>query len=247
MTQGKVKVYVLCLVLLLFLPKVAGADARSSSADPTKELHSLYRGGMIILVGKPASGKGTLAKRIMELLGVKAFSMSKALGEIREAAEAMEKGLLVGDDLVNRAMAKDLRRRIESGEGFNFILDGAPRSPAQAEFLLDLVTKLGIPLEIVVNLQISDDVARERSKGRRESFIAEGKQPRSGDQPEKFDLRLKEFYIKTEPAMHIMADGVGPLYITVNGHQAPDKVFLEFVDKGVEVLRSRSSAGRDGK
>ena len=121
----------------------------------------------LILLGPPGSGKGTQAARLSTFLGVPRISTGDILrAHVREgsalgkAAKAhMDSGGLVPDALVIEMTEMRLR---EPDARTGFILDGFPRTIAQADALADLT-----PLDVVVNLFIEPEELLKRSLGRR--------------------------------------------------------------------------------
>lgn len=122
----------------------------------------------IILLGPPGSGKGTQAKMLMEPYNIPQISTGDilraavanqtALG--KQAREYMNKGALVPDELVVRIVEARLKER-DCGRGF--ILDGFPRTVAQAEAL----DKLNIKIEAAINVQVRNEELMRRLTGRR--------------------------------------------------------------------------------
>lgn len=121
----------------------------------------------LVLLGPPGSGKGTQAARLAELLGVPRISTGDILRrnvaegtELGKKAKAyMESGKLVPDELV---IAMTERRLREPDARTGFILDGFPRTIAQAEALAKLTE-----LDAVVNLFLEPEELVKRSAGRR--------------------------------------------------------------------------------
>lgn len=121
----------------------------------------------IVLLGPPGVGKGTQAHRLSEVLGVprivtgdmlrKHVASNTPLG--REARGYMERGELVPDDLII-AMIQERLKEEDTREGF--ILDGFPRTVAQAEALEALSTP-----DVVIALEASEDQLIDRLSGRR--------------------------------------------------------------------------------
>jgi adenylate kinase len=122
----------------------------------------------IILLGPPGSGKGTQAKMLMEIYTIPQISTGDilraavanqtALG--KQAKECMNKGALVPDELVVKIVEERLKER-DCGRGF--ILDGFPRTVAQAEAL----DRLNIKIEAAVNVEVGNDELMKRLTGRR--------------------------------------------------------------------------------
>ena len=122
----------------------------------------------IIFLGAPGAGKGTQAEIVSDRLGIPTIStgaiIRKALSEGTEmglAAKAYtEAGKLVPDDIVIGIIRE---RLAEPDCQKGFILDGFPRTIAQAEAL----DKMGVEIDLVLNINVADDVIVERMSGRR--------------------------------------------------------------------------------
>jgi len=126
----------------------------------------------VILLGPPGAGKGTIAK----LLSAHDGSVQISTGDIlraavnagtdlgKEAKSYMDRGDLVPDSLIMRIMESRLQEPdCEKG----FLLDGFPRTIRQAEELRELLKKLGITLDMVINLDVPRDVILDRLTTRR--------------------------------------------------------------------------------
>jgi adenylate kinase len=152
----------------------------------------------VVFLGPPGSGKGTQAKLLAERLGVPAISTGEILRTaVREktalgqkAQAIMERGDLVSDDLIVD-LIRERTSRPDARTGF--ILDGFPRTIAQAEALERLLGEKGDGLSAVVNFRVPDEELTRRMLGRAE---AEG---RADDRPETIRERLKVYRQKTEP------------------------------------------------
>lgn len=125
----------------------------------------------IIILGPPGSGKGTQAVRISKELGLRHLSTGDILREavakktdLGAAAEGfMKKGLLVPDDVMLGLIREELR-----GEGgSNWILDGFPRTLAQAEALSGMLDESGIGVGRVILVDVDPEVIVARLTGRR--------------------------------------------------------------------------------
>lgn len=126
----------------------------------------------VILLGAPGAGKGTVAKLLSEYDGSVQISTGDILRAAvnagtdlgREAKAYMDRGDLVPDALIMRIMEKRLQEPdCEKG----FLLDGFPRTIKQAEDLRGLLEKLGIRLDMVINLDVPRDVILDRLTTRR--------------------------------------------------------------------------------
>ncbi len=89
---------------------------------------------MIILFGLAGSGKGTQGKALSEIFGWRWLSVGDAIRETGEYAEIIDKGGLIPDEDVTKIINKQIEKA--EAEGFDVILDGYPRTKAQAEYLV---------------------------------------------------------------------------------------------------------------
>ena len=128
--------------------------------------------GGVILLGMPGAGKGTQAEKIQARYGIPAISTGQILRDNvqrgtamgREADPIMKSGGLVPDSLVNR-MIEDRLQQPDVASGF--ILDGYPRTAAQAEALDALLVKIGRRPPCVVQLDVSVEKLLKQMSGRR--------------------------------------------------------------------------------
>ncbi len=126
----------------------------------------------IILLGAPGAGKGTVAKLLSEFDGSVQISTGDILrAAVREgsplgqqAKAFMDRGDLVPDALIMRLMEERLQQD-DAAQGF--ILDGFPRTIAQAEELKELLKRVNMVLDFVVNLDVPKDVILDRLTTRR--------------------------------------------------------------------------------
>lgn len=126
----------------------------------------------VILLGPPGAGKGTQAKMIIERYGVPQISTGDILRAAvaagtplgREAKTYMERGALVPDEVVI-GIVRD--RLTEPDCHGGYLLDGFPRTLAQAEALTRMLQELGTPLPTVVSLDVAEGELIRRLSGRR--------------------------------------------------------------------------------
>ena len=122
----------------------------------------------LILLGAPGAGKGTQAEMLTQQLQIPAISTGNMLREAiangsalgKQVKQFMDEGSLVPDDLVLSIVAE---RTAQPDCANGFILDGVPRTLAQAEAL----NAKGVRIDHVVSIELSDDVIEGRMTGRR--------------------------------------------------------------------------------
>ncbi len=158
----------------------------------------------LILLGPPGAGKGTQAQRLVEAYGIPQLSTGDMLRAAVAAgtetglkAEAvMEAGDLVSDEIVNQIVSD---RISEPDCARGFILDGYPRTLAQADAVEDIMKQKGRVLDAVIELVVDDRALVGRIVKRAEEAAAAGQPVRKDDTPEVFDDRLRAYYKSTAP------------------------------------------------
>jgi adenylate kinase len=203
----------------------------------------------IILLGPPGAGKGTQASRLEHERGMVQLSTGDMLraavaaeSEVGLKAKAvMEAGDLVSDEIVNGILSDRLSESdVENG----FILDGYPRTTAQAESLDRLLAEKGMKLDYVIEMVVDEDVLVDRITGRfacgacGEGYHDRYKLPkvdqicdvcgasefkrRKDDNAETVRTRLEEYRTKTAPILpHYEPKGI---VRHVDGMAAMDEV-----------------------
>jgi len=121
----------------------------------------------IVLFGPPGAGKGTQSEKIIEKFGLTHISTGdlfrKNLGEGTElgklAQKYMDEGNLVPDEVVIGMVDQKIK---ETGDTKGFILDGFPRTVAQAEALDQLMNEKGTPISGMIALDVPEEELRKR-------------------------------------------------------------------------------------
>jgi adenylate kinase len=180
----------------------------------------------IILVGPPGAGKGTQAGLLQERFGLPQVSTGdlfrynlKNETELGKLARTyMDRGELVPDE-VTVAMVDDRLAQDDCAAGA--ILDGFPRTLAQAEALDELLTGLGGKIDVVPSIEVPQDVLVERLLKR---AILEG---RADDNEETIRTRMQVYEEQTKPLLDYY--GKKGLVVPVDGQQTIEAVQEDLV------------------
>ncbi|KAB2965932.1 MAG: adenylate kinase [Thermoanaerobaculia bacterium] len=171
----------------------------------------------VVLLGAPGSGKGTQAEKLSVALAVPAISTGEMLRRAvaqgtelgRRVDGVMSSGRLVDDEL----MAEVVRERLAAPDAAaGFLLDGYPRTAAQAATLDGLLAAQGSRLDAVVFLDVPEEVLVQRSLARR----------RQDDREEVIRERQRVYREQTEPLVELF-EARGLLH-RIDGDRTMDEV-----------------------
>jgi len=158
----------------------------------------------IILLGPPGAGKGTQAQVLVEERGLVQLSTGDMLraavasdsGLGQEAKAVMDAGKLMPDEI----MVQIISDRISEQDCANgFILDGFPRTTAQAEALDKMLEEKGLPLDRVIEISVDDTILIDRINAR----VAQTPEAerRDDDNAETLKHRLEVYHEQTAPIL----------------------------------------------
>lgn len=198
----------------------------------------------LILLGPPGAGKGTQAQRLVQRHGIVQLST----GDMLRSAVAAETpvGLRVKDIMARGELCPDqlvveiIADRIEQPDARKgFILDGFPRTVAQAEALDRLLKDKGLELDAVIELKVDEGALLKRIETRVAQMQAAGQAVRPDDRPEVLKQRLGAYRTQTAPLTEYYARK--GMLKTVDGMEP-----IEAVEQAIGRLltRPRRAAGR---
>ncbi|MEC8727789.1 MAG: adenylate kinase [Candidatus Puniceispirillales bacterium] len=155
---------------------------------------------ILILLGPPGAGKGTQATRLMDKFGFIQLSTGDMLRDAiangtelgLKAKSVMDAGELVADDII---LGMIRERLVDGHRGNGVILDGFPRTIAQAEGLGAMLAELELGIDHVIEMQVDEQMLADRIVKR----AAESDQVRDDDTVEVLQQRLKVYHDSTAP------------------------------------------------
>lgn len=214
----------------------------------------------ILIMGPAGSGKGTQSEKIVEKYDIVHLStgdMFRAAisNESKAGLEAktyMDEGKLVPDELTIKLVKERLLEDDIKQKGF--LLDGFPRTVEQAKALKSLLSEIDMPLNIIIDLNVDQDILAKRITGRRMCkecgaiYHIDSKPPkvdgicdidggelyqRSDDTVESLKVRLEEYKNLTAPVREYYENDAD--IIDINASQSIEEVFTD-VDRKIGAL-----------
>ena len=172
----------------------------------------------IIFIGPPGAGKGTQAESMVQRYKLAHLSTGDMLRAARDAKtevgqkadQYMSSGQLVPDDIIVAIIADRLK---ESDCQEGYLLDGFPRTIAQAESLDKMLSERETPLDVVLELRVPENELFRRLAGR----------GRADDQPEVIRQRLVAYGEQTKPLLEYY--GRDGLLMSIDGLGAVEEIF----------------------
>jgi adenylate kinase len=192
----------------------------------------------ILVLGPQGSGKGTQAQRIKAMYGVPHIATGDMIREQmelqtelgQEVKDVYDRGDLVSDELMIRL----IRDRLDRGDTLaGFVLDGFPRTMAQAEALDDLLGDLGRSVDVVFDLQVPD-----RQQLLERLLKRADEQHRSDDTPEAIQRRWELYEKETAPLVEYYRSTRGNV-VGIHADRSIDEVFHEVRD-ALDHLQTRA-------
>ena len=182
----------------------------------------------LILLGPPGAGKGTQARRLEEQFGLRQLSTGDMLRVAvaagtelgLRAKDIMSRGDLVPDDLVVSLLLERIKAP-DCAKGF--VLDGFPRTVAQAEALDRALAAQGVKIDHVVALKVDERALFNRIDGRAREAQAAGQPLRPDDNPETLKQRIRVYNEQTAPILPYY-ESAGRLQ-WIDGMAAIDEVY----------------------
>ena len=208
----------------------------------------------ILIIGAPGTGKGTMSEKLIEKYGIVHVSTGDMLREsVKNGTEVgkkahgyMERGELVPDEVIHDII---LERFAQKDMDNGILMDGYPRTLAQAEDLDSILASLGKKVDCVLNLELDEKILIERITGRRTCpnckaiYHIKNMPPkvegvcdicgsqlvtRKDDTVESLRVRLEAYHESTKDVIGYYANK--GIVKTINADQSVEKVFADIVE-----------------
>lgn len=181
------------------------------------------QGEIVVVLGPPGSGKGTLSKQLKSDYNFEHISTGDVIrkSEDEDLKKIIARGDLVPDDLMLKILKKEFKKLDPTK---NIILDGFPRTIKQANELDSMLGKMGLGLSHALFLKLPYDVAKERIKRRAE---IEGRKDDADINT--INKRFKEYEEKTFPLVDFYAKS--RKLIKIDAEMGKDEILQKVVER----------------
>jgi len=195
------------------------------------------QGEILVILGPPGSGKGTLSKKLVERNNFTHISTGELIrnSDDKELKKTVEKGDFIPDRVMVRMLRKALGKvDLENG----VIIDRFPRNVKQAKLLDSLLGKLGVGLNHVIYLDLGEEKAKDRIMKRAE------KEGRADDKdPEIISKRFKEYKEKTLPLVKKYKKS--RKLVKVDASKKIERVYKQLLDKIGISYKTKDEEGKE--
>lgn len=181
------------------------------------------QGKILVILGAPGSGKGTLSKELKKDYNFTHLSTGDLIrnSEDVDIKKIIDAGNFLPDDMMIKMLRRELKKVDPSS---NVIFDGFPRTIKQAKRLDSLLGRMGLGLNHALYLDLPDDVSKERIKSRAK------KENRKDDASEEVvEKRFKEYHEKTFPLLDFYKKS--RKLIKIEANEGKDKVLKQVKEK----------------
>ena len=181
------------------------------------------QGEVLVILGAPGSGKGTLSKVLKDEYGIHHISTGDLIrkSDDKELKKIIAGGDLVPDEMIVKMLTAELEK-IDASEGV--IFDGFPRTIKQAKKLDSILGKMGLGLNHAIFLDLDEETAKERIRER-----AKMEDRKDDSSEDVIENRFKEYHDKTFPLLDFYKRSRKLLKIDAEGGK--DKVLSKVVSK----------------
>ena len=193
-----------------------------------------------IFIGKSGSGKGTqidLLKKYISDLDPSIDTHSFVMGDVFRtfmrgegyAQETIKKiaseGRLVPDLIANSMFVSNLLNNLKSND--HLYIDGIPRSPLQAEAIIEIIKFYNRSNPIIINIEVSDEEVKRRMILR----------ARADDTQEAISERLKYYNENVTPALLVLKEKSDFIYLEINGERTIEEIHTDIVEQLKNILK----------
>jgi adenylate kinase len=177
------------------------------------------QGKILVILGAPGSGKGTLSKELKKKYGFEHISTGDLIrnSDDPEVKKIIDEGNFLPDDMMIKMIRKELKKTDLSS---NIILDGFPRTIKQAKRLDSMLGKMGLGLNHALFLDLPDETAKERIAKR-----AKVEDRKDDAKEEVVEKRFKEYHEKTFPLLDFYTKS--RKLITIKASKGRDEVLKQ--------------------